>query len=249
MWWSTRPLEGEDQVRFVAVAGRVEDLQPVQVDVRRDARDEVAVLLGGEDAGDVRPVAVVVHRVGVVVHEVVAALVVVQELGVDDVRDVVRVVVDVVDAGVDDRDLDAVAPDAGGVDGRRADPLHAPGVVVLEVERLQRDIGLDGLDAGLPGELLELALRDAGGETVDEGELLVDLAAVLLDHPLRRLSGRPVERDDDLGPLDDGVARGRDGRRRKESEDERGEDGNKDEDGTAPACRSRHGPISLQSRP
>ena len=60
--------------------------------------------------GDMRAVAVVVVRVGVVVREVEAAGVIGRELRVDVVGRVVGVVVDVVDAGVDDRDPDALRP-------------------------------------------------------------------------------------------------------------------------------------------
>ena len=50
----------------------------------RELQAEIAVAaVAGDDAGDVRAVAVVVHRVGVVVEEVVAALVVAEELGVE----------------------------------------------------------------------------------------------------------------------------------------------------------------------
>ena len=43
---------------------------------------------------------------------------------------------DVVDAGVDDGDVDAVAADAGLVDPIRPDVLDAPGVLVFEVAGL-----------------------------------------------------------------------------------------------------------------
>ncbi len=108
-------------------------------------------MLGGEDAGDVRAVTVVVHRVAVVVQEVLAALVVDAELGVDDVGLVVRVVVDVVDAGVDDRDLDALPGVAREVHLAAADVLDAPRVLVLEVagvgsvvEGREHAVDLDG---------------------------------------------------------------------------------------------------------
>ena len=100
---------------------------------RRDADDEIAVLLGRDDARDVGPVAVVVHRVDVVVDEVVAARVVREELGVDDVRHVVGIVVDVVEARVDDRELDPLARVAGQVDRARPDMLDAPRILVFEV--------------------------------------------------------------------------------------------------------------------
>ena len=111
------PLEGRDEPRVFTLAVRVEDLEGEQIDAGSDARHEIPVVSGGEDPGDVGPVAVVVERVGVAVEEVVAARVDTVELRVHHVGHVDRVVMDVVDAGIDDRDLDATAVDAGQVDG------------------------------------------------------------------------------------------------------------------------------------
>ena len=202
------PLQREDELRDVALPGRVEDLQRVEIDVRGNARDEIAVLLGGEDSRDVRAVAVVVVRVFVAVREVVAALVVAQELGVDDVRRVVRIVVEIVDPGVDDRDLHAGATDARRVDRRRSDVLDAPGVLVFViagvgsvVEGDDGRVELDSANALVGGELLELAAWDAGGDGIRQLESVADLAAALLDGGLGCFRRLGVVRDDDLHEL------------------------------------------------
>ncbi len=135
------PLEGKDEVRDLAFSGRPEDLQGVQVDRRGHPDDQVVVLLRREDAGDVRAMAVVIHGVGVVVDEVVTAFVVIQELGID----VGRNVMDVVDPGVDDRDLDTGARDPGVMDRLGADVRDAPCVVVFEVSGRRR--GRERLEA------------------------------------------------------------------------------------------------------
>ena len=158
------------------------------------------------------PVAVVVVRVRVVVHEVVAAAIVAGELRVDDVWRVQRVVVDVVDARVDDCDADAGTADAGIVGGLRTDPADAPGVVVLGItgqggrfdyglNRAQGRVEFDATDAGFPRELLHLAAREHRRDAVDEGQASPNLAAVPLDCSLGGETRLGVHGDDDLDPL------------------------------------------------
>jgi hypothetical protein len=215
------------------------DLEPIQVDLGGHPNDEVAVLLGGEDAGDVSSVAVVVHRIGVVVDEVIAAGVVAAELRIDDIRVVVGVVVDVVDAGIDDRDLHALPANAGVMRGFRADMGDTPGVVVLEVsgglvldgrlERRQGRVFFDGRDPRVPPEARNRVRWDLDRHAVDEAECPADAAAeVTYGGPIGR-AGLRLEGDD---RLDGQSARGARGAGRGGSNcsgDQRGgdrEDGN-----------------------
>ncbi len=199
-----RPLERGDDGAVLAVAARVHDLQGVELYPRRDTDDEVAVLVGGQDARDVRSVAVVIHRVGVVVDEVPASPVIAVELGVDRLG-AAEVEMDVVDAAVDDRDLHALAPDAGVVHALRPDVAHAPGIVKLEVagrgvvpEDADLPIGLDRLHAGVVPETFDCldghGRRDRGDDRVAE----VDVAAGGVDRLLGGLARVRSERDDDL---------------------------------------------------
>ena len=231
-----RPLEGHDQGRDLALAGRTEDLERVELDAGGDADDEVAVLLRRGDAGDVRAVAVVVHRVAVVVDEVVATGVIHVELRVDDVGHVVGVVVEVVEPGVDDRKLDALAGVAREVNGSGPDVLDAPGVLVFEVARRGavvegRDlvVELNMLDAGRPLELAELAPRQLDAQAVDQLKVTADLAAEALNGTFRGAVGTAVEGDDRadalvagfiLGPWGGGRCRRRGDQREQEADRE-----------------------------
>ncbi len=198
-----RPAERGDETRVVAGAGGAENLEGVQIDARSDADDEVAILVGGDRARDMRPVAVVVHRVAVVVDEVVAARIVREELGVDDVRHVVGIVVDVVEARVDDRELDALTRVPRKVNRPGPDVLDAPGVLVFEVagaarmlERRQRVVELDVLDASGLLELLQLAAGKVDAQAVDQVEMPPDLALEALDGALGCPVRTMIERDD-----------------------------------------------------
>ena len=108
-----RPLEGRDDVADDAAAVLIEDLQADEVRRRRDARvraDRVPAV-AGDDAGDVRAVAVVVVRLRLVVDEVDEArhALAVDHLHLGRAAAVGQVVVPAGDARVDDRDADAGA--------------------------------------------------------------------------------------------------------------------------------------------
>jgi hypothetical protein len=129
--------------------------------------------------------------------------------------------VDVVDAGVDDCELDALAGVAGEVDLARPDVLDAPGVLVFEVAGVGGVVGhdelgieLDGLDGGIGAERLEPGSGDLRAEAVDEVELVLDLSADALDGFGRCLARAVVERDDHLHVLGGGCS-GRGSRRRR----------------------------------
>ena len=178
-----RPVQGGDQPAVVARTRGTEHLEPPELDARGDADDQVAVVVRGEDAGDVGPVAVVVHRVGIVVHEVVAALVRPVEFRVDDGR-LLRggPVVDVVDPGVDDGHPDALAADPRLVDGVGPDVPDTPGVVVFEVtrrgvEELQAAVPLDRDDVLVVAQAVEGRRRHRRGEPVDHVVGEADVAA------------------------------------------------------------------------
>ena len=64
-------LDGRDHIRLAAAAGRTEHFVRDQRNIGSDAGDRVR--LPRHDSGDVRTVARVVHRIGVVVHEIPAA--------------------------------------------------------------------------------------------------------------------------------------------------------------------------------
>ena len=204
---SAGPVERRDEPAVVPRAVRAEHLEAPQSHLRGDPDDEVAVVVRGEDACHVGAVPVVVHRVGVVVHEVPAALVGPVELRVDD-RGLERVgdVVDVVDAGVDDGDVDAVAADAGLVDPIRPDVLDAPGVLVFEVAGLcaviegdDRPVALDGRDVRVAAQASERGLGRGRREAGDDRVAVGDGAGRILDGTTRGLAPAFAERHDDLG--------------------------------------------------
>jgi hypothetical protein len=175
-------------VAVVALAVRAEDLVRVQARARRYAHDagRRRVALGGERAGNVRAMTLVVHRIGVVVEEVPAA-------GVHAVQVGMRVV----DAGVYDTDLDALTGIAGRMDRAGTDMLHTPGSFELGiaggrrvVERPHRMIDLDRSDGGICAQPSERAARDRRGNGIDQAELARRAAAIGADLAKDSVDGR-----------------------------------------------------------
>ena len=157
-------------------------------------------MLGGQDARHVRPMAVVVHRIRVVIHEVVAALVVAEQLRVDDRRlGGGRLVVDVVNARIDDGDLDAGAGDARLEGGLATDPVDAPGVVVLEVARRERQVGVNLRNQRVVPQSGDRIGRDGCGDALDQVEGALHLTAGLLDRGPGCRAGAIPEQHDHLG--------------------------------------------------
>ena len=154
----------------------------------------------GDDAGDVRAVAVAVGRRGGVRMDHGRADHAGALVGVGDaeVREVAG------DAGVDHRDTHAAAGAAVRVPQiRRLDRLVvARGDAVALRLRLRRGVRRHRADLGARGELAGAGGRQLGGDGVDDVQVTRDLAPQLADER-RRVGARRarVELDDDLDAL------------------------------------------------
>ena len=231
-------VDRADQVRPLALARVVEHLDRHDPRRRCDPDDPVAVGGRGDDPGDMRPVPVtVLRRAG---RDAVPA-----EPDVE-VRDQVRV--GEVDAGVEDRDADASAGEAGGKGARRrrvvgADPRDAGR------DGVGRDRDLRVRDDGADGRV-ETERRGFGRRTVEHEaveRVPVDLADLTAD--LRRQGGTPDDRvraglqgDDPAGHRggESRRRRSRGGRTERDGEQHRDQEGGADADPEASGLRFAH---------
>ena len=196
-------LDGVDRVLERAAPARVQELDRHELHVPRHPGDpESVVAHRSHGPGGMGPVAVVVHRVAVVVREVPAVHVVDETVAVvvDTVaRDLAgigphiggQVGMDVVDPGVDHRHPHVLAaggdvPRGWGVDvgSRRASGLpevqEAPELSELGIVRclfhVIDEVGLDELHLGVvlvaADRLLDAGVRDPGALGPDAGEVL-----------------------------------------------------------------------------
>ena len=118
------PIERRDDVADGPVAGVVEDAQRDDAGVWRGAGLEAARIeaVAGDDAGDVRAVAVSIVRRHAAVHKVDERLNPLVAEGIERARPIGQVVMPARDTGVDDRDANARAREAERLlDGPRAD--------------------------------------------------------------------------------------------------------------------------------
>ena len=193
------PVEGRDDVADDAAAVLVEHLQADQVRRRRDARVRAVrvVAVAGDDAGDVRPVAVVVVGLRQTVDEVDEAG---HALAADDANSrraaaVAEVVVPAGDARVDDRHADAGAVIAPVLLRRAGADRDRGAAVVPRIGRSKWTLSTSERSA----DLLDDAVRQLDGHAVDELEPTAETAAELPDF-LFGVGFLPrLDRDDHLG--------------------------------------------------
>ena len=145
-------IDAGDDVGELADARFVEDFDGEKLCVRCNPTHRVAV--GGGDAGNVGAVAVIVHRVGVVIEDIVAA---------DDFEAFAEAAaqrrVGIVNAGIDNSDDHAVAQHAEAVP-HRVGPNHRNALVEQCFDRL---IEVNLFDVIEPMDGHEGALRDPHG--------------------------------------------------------------------------------------
>ena len=132
------PLQGGDDVTPGAAAAGTQHLEAIEICPGRYPDYADAVILGGDGAGHVGAVAVVVHGIEVVVDEVIATGIV-----------PVQIRVGVIDPGVDDCHLHSGALVGVIVNGSGADMLDAPGVVQLGVDDVDLAVEVDGGHVGI----------------------------------------------------------------------------------------------------
>ena len=144
------------------------------------------VAVAGEDAGDVRAVAVVVVRGRLEIDEV------------DEAGDAARaeIVVPVADARIDDGDADARAVEAQRV----ADPARADGGPGPLERTLHRPVQTHALDPRQRSQSLERGVRDVGNLATDEAQPPPWRAPQGADRRIRRTPGGHPE-DDARVPL------------------------------------------------
>ncbi len=193
------PLEGGDDVADDAAAVLIEDFQADQVRRRRDARVRAirVVAVAGDDAGDVRPVAVVVVGLEAIVDEVDEAG---HALAADDtnsrrVAAVGEVVVPARDTRVDDRHADASAVIAPLLLRRAGADRDRRAAVVPR----NRTIEVDAQHFRALGDLLDDPVRQLDGHAVDELEPTAQSAAELPDFFFGVGFLPRLDRDDHLG--------------------------------------------------
>ena len=193
------PLEGGDDVADDAAAVLIEHLQADQVRRRRDARVRAVrvVAVAGDDAGDVRPVAVVVVGLQAIVDEVDKArhALAVDHPDVARVALIAQVVVPARDTRVDDRHADAGAVIAPLLLRRAGADRYGRAVVVPR----NRTIEVDAQHFRALGDLLDDPVRELDGHAVDEPQPAAEPAAELPDF-LFGIGFLPrLDRDDHLG--------------------------------------------------
>ena len=194
-----RPLECGDDVADDAAAMLIENLQADEVRRRRDARVRAVrvVAVAGDDAGDVRAVAVVVVGLRLVVDEVDKPrhALIVDRADLARAALVVQVVVPASDTRVDDRDADAgavVAPLLLG--GARADRDRRAVIVARD-----RTVVVNGQDLRAFGDRLDHTVRQFDRHAVDELQATAQAAAELLDLFLGVVLLPRLDREDHLG--------------------------------------------------
>src|SRR5690606_18096437 len=158
------PFNAEDNIRDVSRALMVERLDRMDDGARCDADHAVEPVRGGDRAGDMRPVPVVVMRQHAAGQQIDAAGQRVTEIGMAEV-----------DAGIDDADLDAMSGRRAPC-RRRSDRLHAPRNALFEGGRLadgavhvDPGVGLDPDTGSEPGG--QLAGGQPAGDALDERHL------------------------------------------------------------------------------
>ena len=193
------PLEGGDDVADDAAAVLVEHLQADEVRRRRDARVRAirVVAVAGDDAGDVRAVAVVVVGLEAIVDEVDEAghALATDHADLGRVALIVQVVVPSRDTRVDDRHADAGAVIAPLLLRRAGADRHRRAVVVPR----NRTVEVDAQHFRALGNLLDDAVRELDGHAVDELEPAAQTATELPDFLLGIGFLPRLDRDDHLG--------------------------------------------------
>ena len=239
-----RPLDAGDHLGDVAVALGVGHLDAHDPRVRGHAHEVLAVprvgagrrggVAAADDPGHVGAVAEAVEAAEVRVERVQ------REVGPDDHLPRSGEAVDRRHPGVDQGDVDALAGVAAlperlgaGLEGGRVQGSRVGGGVEGAAGELDGRVGRDRDHPGEGGQSPEPALRDPGGDAVDDRQLDADLATEGADLLLDRAeAGAGLDPDDDRLA---GAGRGDDRGHHADARRERKGQSKKDDHGPGPA--------------